>query len=443
VVGRVVAGAAALVAIAGGQAVAWAAPTPAPSPAASNGTAVCTVNDQRLVSASGLSVNASGFLITPGQSDTNPESLSVFHVTPQCSVSSVDTRPRLPRDLSDLAVGSDGATYVADFGDADASRSSIAVWKLGSNGATSIYRMSYPDGAKDARAMLLAGPNSPIVVTTTGDVYTPSQPLKADIPAPGIALTKAGHFAPPRSDTPNPLGLVGSSFITSGAVSSDGKLVVLRTYSDAYEWQVGTAGVAATITTGQPRHIPLPNEIDGQAIAYGDNNASFYTTSLTAGNGGQVKILKYNRTPASTASPAAAKIAGGGPSWFSKLSLSDLTTILASTAAFGVVMVVIGVVAIRRTRIADGDAHGARGRGGRPSRAWPAGSSARGSAPRPRDSRSSRGTTYRASSSYPGQRRSDSYADPYAQEYRHNSDYDDSHGYDDSYGSGTDDRDWT
>jgi hypothetical protein len=439
----VVAGAGALLAIAGAQAGAWAAPTPAPSPAASNGTAVCTVSDRRLVSVSGLSVNASGFLITPGQSDSNPESLSVFHVTPQCSVSSVDTRPRLPRDLTDLAVGSDGATYVADFGDSDGSRSSIAVWKLGSDGATSIYRMSYPDGAKDAHAMLLAGPNSPIVVTTTGDVYTPSQPLKADISAPGIALTKAGHFTPPRSDTPNPLGLVGSTFITSGAVSTDGKLVVLRTYSDAYEWQVGTAGIAAAITTGQPRHIPLPNEIEGEAIAYGDSNASLYTASLTAGNGGQVRILKYSRTPPSTASPAAAKIAGGGPSWFSTLSLSDLTTILASTAAVGVVLIVIGVVAIRRARTADDEARGAGGRGGRPSRPWPAGRSARSSAPRPRDAPASRGTTYRASSSYPAQRRSDTYSDPHAQEYRHNTEYDDSHGYGDSYGSGTDERDWT
>jgi hypothetical protein len=323
---------------------------------------------------------------------------------------------------------------VADFGDADASRQSIALWKFGSSSTTSIYRMSYPDGAKDARAMLLAAANSPVIVTTTGDIYTPSAPLKADIPAPGTTLTKAGHFAPPSSDTPNPLGIVGSTFITAGAVSSDGKLVVLRTYSDAYEWQVGSAGIVAAITGGQPRHIPLPNEIDGESIAYGDSNASFYTTSLTAGNGGQVKILKYDRAPPASASPAA-EVAAGGASWFSQLSLSDLTNILIGAALFGAVMVVIGVVAIRRARAAEGDARPARGRGGRAPRPRPAESSARRAAPRPRDGSGSRGTTYRASSAQPSPRRSED-SDLYPRGSRQG-------GYDEPHGYGPDDHDWT
>ena len=293
-----------------------------------------------------------GFLVTNnGANGTG--SIQVFHVSTKCSITSTDTRYRTPLDPSDLAVGAGNTVFVADFGDAGAERATIALWKLASGNSTSIFRMSYPDGAKDARALVLGANDVPVVITAKGAIYTPSGALKAEAQAPGTALKKVGQFTPPASDTANPLGVVGTQMVTGAALSADRKKVVLRTFADAFEWDVPDGDIVKAITTGTPRRTPLPNESDGEAIAYSSDGKAFYTVSGQGGANG-TSILRYAPfTPTAPIVSANANAVDDG-SWFSNwiasLTLSDVNLIFAVTASIGVALIVAGVFGLRRRK---------------------------------------------------------------------------------------------
>src|SRR5262249_28082449 len=224
-------------------------------------------------------------------------------------------------------------------GDPDGGRSSIALWKLPPNsGTATIYRMSYPDAAKDAQAMLVGPGDAPIVITTHGGIYTPTGPLKAEQSAPGVPMKKASQLTLTPTDTPNPLGVVGTTTVSGAAQSPDGTKVVIRTFSDAYEWDVAKgADIVTAITTGTPRRTPLPNESDGEAIAYSPDGKYYYTaTNIHQNNGSSTTtILRY--TPYVPPPPGAvtASTPESSSPWWASLTLQQLNLIFIGSAVFG------------------------------------------------------------------------------------------------------------
>jgi hypothetical protein len=310
------------------------------------GSPVCTITDDRISNVSGLAATPSGFVVIDS-GVAGLSNITVFHVNARCAVTNVDTRLRQPRDPSDLAVASDGTSYVADFGDVDRGRPSIAMWKLAGNDATTIYRMSFPDGAKDARAMLLGAGDIPVIIATNGSLYTPSASLQPEIPAPGVVLTRVGRFVPPQTDTANPLGVVGTTVVTGAARSPDGSKVVIRTYADAFEWDVADGNVVKAITTEQPRRTPLPNERDGEAIAYSSDGVFFYTASGNTKITGATSILRYTPYAPSTLTKRS-QSGDSTVSWWAQLTLEQLNVFFAALAGLGVAVIIAGVIGIRR-----------------------------------------------------------------------------------------------
>ena len=63
-------------------------------------------------------------------------------------------RPLDPYDPEDLGVSADGTIWVADTGDNRAERATVALHALRPDGGASLYRLTYPDGAHDAEALL-------------------------------------------------------------------------------------------------------------------------------------------------------------------------------------------------------------------------------------------------------------------------------------------------
>jgi hypothetical protein len=319
------------------------------------------VDDQRLVELSGLVATDSGY-VSVNDSNDDSTAMRIFFLDRQCKFQRSIGYPRQARDPEDLAVAPDGAIWVADIGDNSPTgpnhRTTIALWRLapGGNSEPVIYRLTYPDGAHDAEALVFNSNGTPVIVTKevsgSSGVYVPKGQLQPNTNT-GVELTKVGQFKPLRTGTPGFLAVVGQGLVTGGANAPDFKRVALRTYSDAYEWDAPDGDVVKAITTGTPRVTPLPDEPQGESIAYARDGKSFLTISDV--QQGATRMLRY--TPSSaTAKPAAtakAPLPDGrtsSRSWLDQLSFQQVTYLVALVGVLGLLLVLIGVLGIRRSR---------------------------------------------------------------------------------------------
>jgi hypothetical protein len=95
-------------------------------------------------------------------------------------------------------------------------------------------------------------------------VYRPVGALAEPGPTPLEQVTTVRIDS---TDTPGgPVGRAGSVLITGAAVSADGEVVALRTYTDAYLFPAPGGDVLAALAT-EPVRIPLPGEPQGEAVA--------------------------------------------------------------------------------------------------------------------------------------------------------------------------------
>jgi hypothetical protein len=325
------------------------------------GKSVCSLGGS-LNTVSGLVATESGYAAVNDGSGGTRSNISLVFLDDKCKTTSTFTNSAQPRDPEDLALGKDGKTvWVADFGDDNKDRPTIALWKVPANhsSAASRYRLSYPDGKHNAEAILLDADDTPIVLTKDGGtakLYKPTAKLVANNET-GLPLKKVGEFKPAKTDTENQMSVLGNQ-VTGAARSPDGTKVVIRTYADAYEFDVADGDVVKAVTTGKPRITRLPNEPDGSAITYSADGSQFYTVSkVAADSDSKPKILSYAPHVTKAAEPTKAPAAGGGGtspgsglSWFDKLSPSDLTRIAAAVGAVGLALAIAGIVGIRRAR---------------------------------------------------------------------------------------------
>jgi hypothetical protein len=186
-------------------------------------------------------------------------------------------------DWEDIAVARDAAgtpsVWLADIGDNDAARSEIQVYRVTEPhvraadrdrtiraDAVDVWRLRYPDGPVDAESLAVAPDGSGFVVTKSvggSTVYRlPPHPDSARVQV----LRRVGSIAFAPTGTHNPFGVAGQVSATSAAISVDGSIFVVRTYSDAYVWPLGGAGLAAALAR-RPVVVPLPDQPQGEGIA--------------------------------------------------------------------------------------------------------------------------------------------------------------------------------
>ncbi|WP_432988688.1 hypothetical protein [Dactylosporangium sp. CA-233914] len=322
----------------------------------------CRITDPAVTEASGLAALPGGGYLVENDSNPEPRKTRLFYLGADCRVTRSVGYPTTARDPEDLAVDAKGTVWIADIGDnspltggSGKRRDTIALWTL-APGAKSmkIHRLRYPDGTpRDAEALLIDGQGRPVIVTKdpSGEVFRLETPLPTDN-VEGAPLTRIGRFEATHSGTSNPFGFLGGSFVTGAAVSPDGTRAVVRTYADAYEFDVPDGDVAKAITTGKPRVTPLPDEPQGEAIAYTPDGKDFLTVSDQAG---PVSILRYPvERPAPSPSPSptpteAAKQAdrGAGPG---EPGPGRQGKVALLTGAFVVVAVGLVAAAARRAR---------------------------------------------------------------------------------------------
>jgi hypothetical protein len=256
---------------------------------------VCRIDDARLDEISGMVATDTGFVVVNDGADDEARR-RVFYLDADCAVVRTVRYPSRPRDTEDLAVGADGTLWVADIGDNDRSRRTVALWRLAPGAARPVlHRLTYPDGPHDAEALLIDGDGRPVIVTKQGGtagLYRPAVPPRAGVTVP---LVRVGQVRLPVTTTRNPFSFVGRGLVTGAASAPDGRRVVLRTYADAFEFDVTGGDVVAALTGGAPRVVPLPGEPQGEAVTYSRDGASLLTVSETAREapGTRPVILRY------------------------------------------------------------------------------------------------------------------------------------------------------
>ncbi|SCL50752.1 hypothetical protein GA0070606_1685 [Micromonospora citrea] len=346
--------------------VASAAPASASSPlAAAPGKKRCTVTDERLRELSGLVATRTGYIVI--NDGTEVESRKrVFFLDSKCGIAKEPVRysGQGPFDTEDLALSPDGRTlWIADTGDNITSRERrdrVALWSMPVSGSKRpvLHRLSYPERKPhDAEALLIGDDGNPLIITKVmsgkAQIFTPAAKMKSGDTEP-VPMKKVGEITLPRTDTDNRLGAPGRVAITGAARSPDGSRVVVRTYADAFEYDVAGGDIVAALTTGKPRVTALADPF-GEAIAYTPDGKTF----LTVSDGGQlddgeaVDILAY--TPSTEgAKPLAGEGDGqkkaAGQSWLDGLSLADITYLIAAVGVVGALMVAAGVFGILRAR---------------------------------------------------------------------------------------------
>ncbi|MCG5441656.1 esterase-like activity of phytase family protein [Micromonospora sp. NIE79] len=330
------------------------APGAATAGAAAAGTPVCQVRDDRLREISGMVATDDGYVVINDGADDEARR-RIFFLDQRCAVTRTVSFPSRPRDTEDLAIGRDGTVWVADIGDNDRTRTTVGVWRLAPGAKRPVlHRMTYPDRPHDAEALLLDASGRPLIVTKGGSgtvfVYAPTTALRSDATTP---LTPLGQVTVPSTTTSNPFSFLGRGVITGAASAPDGRRVVLRSYADAFEYDVPDGDVVRALTTGTPRITPLPDEPQGESITYSRDGRSLLTVSESAGQpaGTRSTILRYPAT-ATTATaapptrsddpvaptavrPAAGEVGGGegGQTWPLALGAGTLLVLLGVAAA--------------------------------------------------------------------------------------------------------------
>ncbi|QSB06366.1 hypothetical protein [Natronoglycomyces albus] len=255
----------------------------------SGGEVVCEVADDRLANIAGIAPADNGYWVLP-DSSYHGAAMEIFRVDASCLVHEPIMINHQPREPEDLAMASDGYLWAADTGDQLTDRPQVAVTRVNPNDASDrqMFRFVYPDGPKHVDTMLLTPDDSVVFLYNDGaDVvlYSPptDQYLEENTPLERVATvslepTDTGH---------------GGTDVSGAAMSPDGERVVLRTASDAYEWDID-GDIFSSLEENEPRITPLPGQTGG-TIAY-DEDGEF----VTAGPGDSGASLR-SYVPASVA----------------------------------------------------------------------------------------------------------------------------------------------
>jgi hypothetical protein len=300
--------------------------------AASAPTTQCQITDPRLPELSGLVAVRDRLLAINDGGDQ----VAIYVLDAACQVIDVKTAAIDPFDPEDMALAADGTVWIADTGDNGATRPTVALIALRPDGTTALYRLTYPDGAHDAEALLLAPDGTPYIVTKevlgASSVYRPVAGL---VDGGTVAMGKVATINVTLTGTPGgPVGRASQLMITGGAVAGDGSHLAVRTYTDAYVWPLAGSDVVGALATA-PVRVALPDSPQGEAISFTSDGAALLVAS--EGSPSDVTVIPV---PSGAAAPTEETAAG------TTASLTDFTSSGLSPITSGIIAACVATVVV-------------------------------------------------------------------------------------------------
>jgi len=197
-------------------------------------------------------------------------------------------------DWEALAVGpcpAGSCLYVADIGDNGAKRKRITIYRVqepseaeGSVAVKDVFHATYPDGAHDAETLLVT-PDGGLFIVTKGDtgavgLYRFPRDLR---PGATHQLERVGE--PRGSGRPR-----ANERITDGAVSADGRWIVLRTARSLTYYQTAEL-IGGNWRGARTFDVKAVGEAQGEGVALGADN----TVYLMSEGGGKSRPGTFAR----------------------------------------------------------------------------------------------------------------------------------------------------
>lgn len=316
-----------------------------------------TFADPRIAESSSLVSTPSGdWLWTANDSG---DSARLFAVGPDGRTLAVAALPGTTvTDVEDTALGPADTLYVGDIGDNRSSRPSVTVLRVPepkvdparydvplTTAAPVRAVLTYDDGPHDAETLLVhPGTGQVLVVTKSvfgSTVYAAPQPLASGVlrRVATVSFQETGTRGGPQPE------VAGRLLATGGALSPDGHRLVVRTYTDAYVYDVPGDDLVAALES-RPTVVPLPATRQGEAVTWSRDGRSLLTSS--EGRGAPVHLVPLPAgTPAPTVRSAPDAPTSAAPGRRAS-GLSGVRPAVAGLIVAGIVLA--GVGARRRAR---------------------------------------------------------------------------------------------
>jgi hypothetical protein len=178
--------------------------------------------------------------------------------------------------------------YLADIGDNIRLRSSYTIYRFEEPALTAnvvkVYdkiRFRYPDGSRDAEAILIDNLSKDIYIVTKSD--NPSHLYKITYPQSTTSVNQAIL-----------VGKLAFGGVTGAAISIDSKELIIKTYP-ALNYFSRKQGETIEQALKKPSvTLTYHLEPQGEAVAFASDNSGFYTLS-EKGFGSSVKLYFYKR----------------------------------------------------------------------------------------------------------------------------------------------------
>jgi hypothetical protein len=257
-------------ALLGGIAVAIGCVAPAAAASPPSGSAeLFVIGDPRITEASGLALSGrhNGVLWMHNDSGGEARLFGVGFDGAVVAVAALEGATNV--DWEGMARGPDGTLWVGDIGDNDATREEIVVYRVSepdlgeTQVAASRFVLRYPDGPRDAEALLVNPATGRLWIATKqiygGGLYEAPEQLSSD----GVNELVRIRDVP--------------SVVTDGTWSADGQRYVLRDYGRAWVYDPNGAALAQVELPGQDQ-----GQNQGESIAYSPSGTSLLSGSEQA-----------------------------------------------------------------------------------------------------------------------------------------------------------------